>query len=193
MDEKVYPWGLPPIVSFRLRRLHVIPLYQSGSREDSLKHGVLLVFHSFLTDQPSHSRWLRRWKLSFSRLCNSVVLFGLLKAMWHLPMRKPSLSTLFRRSRTDEVTRLSRTLPWDDSIARTLDREVHRRKMAGKSYRFCSESIHSFPHTLFSRFAVVFPDLEFRRQVLWPTHLSLCPRRCRLNWAARFWVPICSS
>ena len=71
MDEKVYPWGLPPIVSFRPRHLHVIPLYQSGSREDSLKHAALLVFHSFLTDQPSHSRWLRRWKLSFSRLCNS--------------------------------------------------------------------------------------------------------------------------
>ena len=61
------------------------------------------------------------------------------------------------------------------------------------SCRFCSESIHSFPLYSFPCFVVVFPDLEFRRHVLWPTHLCLCPRWCRLNWAARFLVPICSS
>ena len=65
-----------------------------------------------------------------------VVLLDLLKAVWHLPIRKACLSTLFRRCRTDEMTRLSKTLPWDHPIARTLDREVHRRKMAGKSCRF---------------------------------------------------------
>ena len=32
----------------------------------------------------------------------------------------------------------------------------------------------------------MFPDLDFRRTVLWPIHLCLCPRRCRLNWAAGF-------
>ena len=30
----------------------------------------------------------------------------------------------------------------------------------------------------------MFPDLDFRRTVLWLIHLCLCPRRCRLNWAA---------
>jgi len=38
MDEKVYPWGVPPIMSFRPRHPHVMPLHQSGSQEDSLKH-----------------------------------------------------------------------------------------------------------------------------------------------------------
>ena len=42
--------------------------------------------------------------------------------------------------------------------------------------------VHSFPHTLFSWFVAVFPDLDFLRQVLWPIQLCLCLRRCRLNW-----------
>lgn len=80
-----------------------------------------------------------------------TVLFDLLKAVWHLPLRKPCVSALFQRSSTDELTRLSHTLPWDHPIARTLDHEVHRCKMAGKSYRFFGgrPGVHSFPHTLF--------------------------------------------
>ncbi len=65
-----------------------------------------------------------------------VVLLDLLKAVWHLPIRKACVSALFRRCDTDEMCRLSRTLPWDDPIARTLDHEVHRHRMAGKSCRF---------------------------------------------------------
>ena len=38
LDEKVYPLGVPPIMSFRPRHLHVMPLHKSGSQEDSLKH-----------------------------------------------------------------------------------------------------------------------------------------------------------
>lgn len=76
-----------------------------------------------------------------------MVLLDLLKAVWHLPLRKLCSRTLFRGSCTAELARLSSTLPWDDPISRTLD----RRKMAGKSCRFCSESIHSFSHTLFNR------------------------------------------
>ena len=34
------------------------------------------------------------------------------------------------------MTRLARQLPWAHPIARTLNHEVHRRKMAGKSCRF---------------------------------------------------------
>ena len=37
LDEKVYPLGVPPIKSFRPRHLHVMPLHQSGSQEDSLE------------------------------------------------------------------------------------------------------------------------------------------------------------
>ena len=65
-----------------------------------------------------------------------TVLFDLLRAVWHLQLRKPCVSALFRRSSTDELTRLAKQLPWDHPIARTLDREVHRREMAGKSCRF---------------------------------------------------------
>ena len=65
-----------------------------------------------------------------------AVLFDLLQAVWDCPLRKASVSALFRQSSTDELTQLSRTLPWDHPIARTLDHEVHRRKMAGKSCRF---------------------------------------------------------
>ena len=33
--KKVYPWGVPPIVSFRPRDPHVIPLHQSTPWDDS--------------------------------------------------------------------------------------------------------------------------------------------------------------
>ena len=51
-----------------------------------------------------------------------------------------------------------------------------------------------FPYTFFEFFFFieVFKGFEFLRTVLWPVHLCLCPRRARLNWAARFWVPTCS-
>ena len=189
----MYPWGVPPIVSFRPRHPHVMPLHQSDPWDDSLKHVVLLVFPSFLTVQSSCSATMVQ---SLEKLVlltvPLVVLLDLLKAVWHLPLKKICLSILFKGSRTTELTNLSRTLPWDDPVARALDSEVYCRKMAGKSCRFCSESIHSFPLYSFPCFVVVFPDLEFRRHVLWPTHLCLCPRWCRLNWAPRFLVPICS-
>ena len=43
MDKKVYPWGVPPIVSFRSRHPHVMPLHQSAPWGDCLKHVALLV------------------------------------------------------------------------------------------------------------------------------------------------------
>ena len=123
-----------------------------------------------------------------------AVLFDLLQAVWHLPIRKACVSALFRRGTIDEMTCLAKLLPWDHHSACTLDHEVHRRKMAGKSYRFfvARPGVHSFPRTVFSGFVAVSPDLDFRRQVLWPIHLCLCPRPCRWNWAARFWVSKCS-
>ena len=50
--------------------------------------------------------------------------------------------------------------------------------------------VSSYP--FFFLFIDVFPRFDFLRQVLWPVHLCLCPRRARLNWAARFKVPTCS-
>ena len=65
-----------------------------------------------------------------------AVLFDLLKAVWHFPLRKTCLTALFRRRNTDELGDLAKQLPWDHPIARTLDHEVHRRRIAGKSCRF---------------------------------------------------------
>ena len=56
-----------------------------------------------------------------------TVLFDLLQAVWHLPLRKPCVSALFRRSSTDGLTNLDKQFAWDHPIARTLDHEVRRR------------------------------------------------------------------
>ena len=65
-----------------------------------------------------------------------AVAFDLLKAVWHLPLRKACVSALFRRSSNEELRDLAKQLPWDHPIARTPDHEVHRRRMAGESYCF---------------------------------------------------------
>ena len=43
---------------------------------------------------------------------------------------------LFRRCTHEELRDLAKTLPWDHPVARKLDHEVHRRRMAGESYGF---------------------------------------------------------
>ena len=81
-----------------------------------------------------------------------AVLFDLLKTVWHLPLWKDCLSALFRRGTLEELRDMAKTLPWDHPIARKLDHEVHRRRMAGESYCFifiALSGVHSFPHTLF--------------------------------------------
>ena len=86
----------------------------------------------------------------------------------------------------------AKTFPWDHPIARKLDHEVHRRRMAGEFYDFhFFGGVGPFSLYLFLIFIEVFKGFHFLRTVLWPVHLCLCPRRARLNWAARFWVPTC--
>ena len=65
-----------------------------------------------------------------------AVLFDLLNTLWHLPLRKDCVSALFRRCTLEELRDFAKTLPWDHPIARKLDHEVHRRRMAGESYCF---------------------------------------------------------
>ena len=65
-----------------------------------------------------------------------AVLFDLLKTLWHLPLRKDCFRALFRQCTLEELRDFAKTLPWDHPIARTLDHEVHRRRMAGESYCF---------------------------------------------------------
>ena len=63
-----------------------------------------------------------------------AVLFDMLKILHYLPMGQPILRALFRRCGHHELRDLAKTMPSDHPIARKLDHEVHRRRMAGESY-----------------------------------------------------------
>ena len=123
-----------------------------------------------------------------------AMLFDMLKLLCHLPMGHECLRAMFRRCTHEELRAWAKTLPWDHPIARKLDHEVHRRRMAGEFHSFFIffGVWVPFPYTFFDFFIEVFKGFDFLRSVLWPIHLCLCPRRARLNWAARFWVPTCS-
>ena len=61
-------------------------------------------------------------------------LFDLLKILVHLPMGHECLQALFRRCTHEQLRDLAKTLPWDHPVARKLDHEIHRRRMAGESH-----------------------------------------------------------
>ena len=65
-----------------------------------------------------------------------AILFDMLKILHHLPMGHECFRALFRRCTHEELRAWAKTLPWDHPIARKLDHEVHRRRMAGKSSGF---------------------------------------------------------
>ena len=65
-----------------------------------------------------------------------AILFDMLKILHHLPMGHECFRALFRRCTHEELRAWAKTLPWDHPIARKLDHEVHRRRMAGESYGF---------------------------------------------------------
>ena len=65
-----------------------------------------------------------------------AVLFDMLKILYHLPMGHECFRAMFRRCTHEELRAWARTLPWDHPIARKLDHEVHRRRMAGKCHDF---------------------------------------------------------
>ena len=122
----------------------------------------------------------------------NAMLIEMLKILHHLPMGHELFRALFRRCTHEELRDWAKTFPWDHPIARKLDHEVHRRRMAGEFHSFfhfwgCGTLFFLIPCLIF--FIEVFKGFEFLRTVLWPVHLCLCPRRARLNWAARFWVP----
>ena len=124
-----------------------------------------------------------------------TMLIEMLKILHHLPMGHELFRALFRRCTHEELRDWAKTFPWDHPIARKLDHEVHRRRMAGEFHSFFFRGVGPLfffliPFLIF--FIEVFKGFEFLRTVLWPIHLCLCPRRARLNWAARFWVPTCS-
>ena len=65
-----------------------------------------------------------------------AVLFDMLKLLCNLPMGHECLRAMFRRCTHEELRAWARTLPWDHPVARKLDHEVHRRRMAGKFHGF---------------------------------------------------------
>ena len=190
--KKVYPWGAPPRVSS-----HGQTPPRDVSPPISSSHGVsksrcALRVSSFQFDQ---SRCFKMVSSLQSLVLYSVpiaVLFDMLKLLCHLPMGHECLRAMFRRCTHEELRAWARTLPWDHPVARKLDHEVHRRRMAGEFHRFhFFGGVGPLSLYLFWFFIAVFKGFEFLRTVLWPVHLCLCPRRARLNWAARFWVPTC--
>ena len=179
-SKKVYPWGVPPRISSRGQTPP-----RDVSPPISSSHGV--------------SKSVTLFKMVSS--LQSIVLFSvpiavlvdMLKILHHLPMGHECFKALFRRCTHEELRNWAKTFPWDHPIARKLDHEVHRRRMAGKSHDFSFFwALGPFSLYLFLIFIEVFKGFDFLRTVLWPVHLCLCPRRARLNWAARFWVPNCS-
>ena len=65
-----------------------------------------------------------------------AILIEMLKILHHLPMGHECFNALFRRCTHEELRAWARTFPWDHPIARKLDHEVHRRRMAGEFHSF---------------------------------------------------------
>ena len=79
-----------------------------------------------------------------------AMLFDMLKLLCHLPMGHECLRAMFRRCTHEELRAWARTLPWDHPVARKLDHEVHRRRMAGEFYGFSFFGVWDpFPYTFF--------------------------------------------
>ena len=79
-----------------------------------------------------------------------AILFDMLKILHHLPMGHECFRALFRRCTHEELRAWAKTLPWDHPIARKLDHEVHRRRMAGEFYGFHFFWVWvPFPYTFF--------------------------------------------
>ena len=79
-----------------------------------------------------------------------AVLIDMLKILHHLPMGHECFRALFRRCTHEELRARAKTFPWDHPIARKLDHEVHRRRMAGEFYGFSFFRVWvPFPYTFF--------------------------------------------
>ena len=82
-----------------------------------------------------------------------AMLIEMLKILHHLPMGHELFRALFRRCTHEELRAWAKTFPWDHPIARKLDHEVHRRRMAGEFHSFFrGVGPLFFPHTFFDFF-----------------------------------------
>ena len=95
-----------------------------------------------------------------------AILIDMLKILHHLPMGHELFRALFRRCTHEELRAWAKTFPWDHPIARKLDHEVHRRRMAGEFHDFSFLGVGPFSLYLFFDFIEVFKGFEFLRTVL---------------------------
>ena len=132
----MYPWGGPPRVSSRgqssprdlappITFFQPVGKTPARTRRESFQFCSVLLFKmvSSLSSIVLYSMPI-------------AILFESLKMLWHLPIRQDCLRALFRRCGWKELRDWAKTLPWDHPVARSLDKEVHRRKMAGESLSF---------------------------------------------------------
>ena len=83
-----------------------------------------------------------------------AMLFDMLKLLCHLPMGNECLRAMFRRCTHEELRAWAKTLPWDHPVARKLDHEVHRRRMAGEFHGFSFFRVWvPFPYAFFDFFS----------------------------------------
>ena len=78
-----------------------------------------------------------------------AMLIEMLKILHHLPMGHELFRALFRRCTHEELRNWAKTFPWDHPIARKLDHEVHRRRMAGEFHSFFFWGVGPFSLYLF--------------------------------------------
>ena len=81
-----------------------------------------------------------------------AILIDMLKILHHLPMGYELFRALFRRCTHEELRAWAKTFPWDHPIARKLDHEVHRRRMAGEFHGFSFLGVGPFSLYLFFDF-----------------------------------------
>ena len=109
-----------------------------------------------------------------------AVLFDMLKILYHLPMGHECYRALFRRCTHEELRAWARTLPWDHPIARKLDHEVHRRRMAGEFHSFfsgCGSPFFLIPCLIFFHRGIQGVRVSADRSVAYPPMSlpSTCP------------------
>ena len=134
--KKVYPWGAPPRVSSRGQTPP-----RDVSPPISSSHGVSKSrcaprVSSFQFDQSHCFKMVNSLQSLVLFSVPIAVLIDMLKILHHLPMGHECFRALFRRCTHEELRAWAKTFPWDHPIARKLDHEVHRRRMAGEFHSF---------------------------------------------------------
>ena len=191
--KKVYPWGAPPRISSRgqVPPRDVSPPISSSHRVS--KSRCALRVSSFQFDQSRCSRWSTRCsplcctrsRLRFSSTCSR----SYITCQWATNVSRRCSADVPMKSCERGLKRCRGTTRSPGNSTMKCIAVVWRVSFMAFHFFGCG-SLFLIP--FFFIFIEVFKGFDFLRTVLWPIHLCLCPRRARLNWAARFWVPNCS-